>query len=92
MFVHMKEPDMERLLKPLASRRRLAILKYLRVSRRVNVTTIAEHIRLSLAATSRHLRLLETSGYVDKEQEGLEMYYRIREDAHSILAHILRML
>ena len=88
----MKEADMETLLKPLASRRRLMILRYLHRGKEANVGTIAEKIGLSFAATSRHLRLLETAGYVEKEQHGLEMHYRIRNNAPIMMHQILQLL
>ena len=87
----MKEADMETLLKPLASRRRLMILRYLHRGKVANVGNIAEKIGLSFAATSRHLRLLETTGYVEKEQHGLEMHYRIRNNAPIMMHQILRL-
>ena len=88
----MKEADMETLLKPLESRRRLMILRYLHRGKVANVGNIAEKIGLSFAATSRHLRLLETTGYVEKEQHGLEMHYRIRNNAPIMMHQVLQLL
>ena len=88
----MKEADMETLLKALASRRRLMILRYLHRGKVANVGNIAEKIGLSFAATSRHLRLLETTGYVEKEQHGLEMHYRIRNNAPIMMHQVLQLL
>ena len=88
----MKESELERLLKALANRRRLSILKHLRARKEVNVSTIAEVIKLSFSSTSKHLRLLENAGFVEKEQRGLEMYYRIPDDAPLLVPQVLKHL
>ncbi|HUZ92698.1 MAG TPA: metalloregulator ArsR/SmtB family transcription factor [Candidatus Paceibacterota bacterium] len=67
--------ELEKTLKALANRRRLAILKYLaRVGER-SVTEIAREIRLSVRSTSRHLRVLFGAGILEKDQRGLEVFY-----------------
>ena len=75
----MNAVELERGLKVLANRRRLAIVKMLRVQKEVNVGAIAAELRLSLTATSRHLSMLERAGFLEKEQRSLEVYYRIAE-------------
>jgi len=81
----------ERLLKPLANRRRLAILHLLHKRREVGVGAIADSIKLSLTATSRHLSMLERAGFLEKEQRSLNVYYRLSKDAPSILASVLAL-
>ena len=73
----MHEVELERQLKVLANRRRLAILNLLRKRKNVNVSDVAEVIKLSLTSTSRHLNMLERMGFVEKEQKSLNVYYRI---------------
>ena len=75
----MREVELERQLKILANRRRLAILNLLRKKKEAGVSTISEAIRLSLTSTSKHLTMLERGGFLEKEQRGLELYYRIAE-------------
>lgn len=58
----------------------------------MNVSEIADAIKLSLTATSRHLSLLERVGFLEKEQESLYVYYRIAPDAHKILSAALTAL
>jgi DNA-binding transcriptional ArsR family regulator len=65
------------MLKALANRRRLAILAYLKKNREASVTEIAEQIRLSVKATSRHLRVLAAADLVEYEQRSLLVYYRL---------------
>jgi len=72
----MKEADLERQLKVLANRRRLAILSLLRRKREMSVSDIAEAIRLSFTSTSKHLTMLERAGFVEKEQRSLNVFYR----------------
>lgn len=69
--------DYERMLKALANRRRLAILRYLCREKEARVGTIAAEIKLSFKATSRHLQQLNAADIVEREQRGLEMWYRI---------------
>ena len=73
----MNEVELERGLKVLANRRRLAILNLLRKKKNITVGAIAGSMRLSLTATSRHLNMLERAGFLEKEQRSLEVYYRI---------------
>lgn len=47
--------EYERILKALANRRRLAILRHIRREKEARVGDIASAIRLSFKATSRHL-------------------------------------
>ena len=77
----MKEVELERPLKALANRRRLAILKFLRVRREAPVGDIAERIRLSFKSTSKHLAVLAGAGIVDRDQRSLQMFYRISSGA-----------
>ena len=73
----MKEVELERQLKVLANRRRIAILNLLRKRKEMSVSDIAEAIRLSFTSTSKHLTMLERAGFVEKEQRSLNVFYRI---------------
>lgn len=66
-FIVMKE--LERQYKALANRRRLAILKFLMTHRQATVGEIAKEIKLTLKATSKHLRVLASADFVDREQK-----------------------
>ncbi len=69
--------DYERMLKALANRRRLTVLRYLRKQKEARVGEIAAVIKLSFKATSRHLQQLSAAGIVERDQRGLEMWYHI---------------
>jgi len=84
--------ELERVLKALANRRRLAIIKYLRRNKEATVGEIAEAINLSFKATSKHLGLLASADIVEKEQRSLQMWYRLSASAHSIAKYISNSL
>ena len=69
--------EQEQLLKVLANRRRLGIIKHLKDRREASVGVIADAIKLSLKATSKHLAILYATGLVEREQRSLLMYYRL---------------
>lgn len=70
-------PTMERVLKALANRRRLAIVLFLKRHRELSVSEIAEKIRLSFKSTSRHLAVLSAADLVEKDQRGVQVFYRL---------------
>ncbi|MEK7464860.1 MAG: metalloregulator ArsR/SmtB family transcription factor [Patescibacteria group bacterium] len=69
--------ELEKPLKALANRRRLAILKYLKQNREASVGEIAGAIKLSFRATSKHLGILTATDILDKEQRSLTVHYRL---------------
>ncbi len=71
--------NLERKLKALANKRRLDILKAIKQERdnELSVGEIAERIRLSFKATSRHLSILTGADILEKEQRGLQVFYRL---------------
>lgn len=73
----MNENKTEKILKALANKRRLAIIKYLDRKGRAIVSDIAEEIKLSFRSTSRHLAVLIAADMVERNQHGLNAYYNI---------------
>ena len=88
----MNERELEKQLKALANRRRLAILKYLKSHREAAVSEIADAIHLSFKSTSRHLNTLATLDIVEKEQRSLQMFYFISRNNISVVKNILSVL
>lgn len=84
--------DLERSLKAVANRRRLAIIRYLRNEKEAAVGDIADHIHLSFKATSRHLGVLAAADIVEKDQRGLRMFYRLIANQKSVIRHIVATL
>lgn len=83
---------MEKILKALANRRRLAILKYLKENKKVAVTEIAQEIDLSFKATSKHLSILLAVDILERDQVGSQMFYCLVAQQKSEVKHILSLL
>ena len=82
----------EKILKALANRRRLAIIQFLNSRSRAPVGDIAEHIRLSFAATSRHLRVLAAADLIENEQVNTSVNYFLPKNRHYALETALRLI
>ncbi|MEK7503341.1 MAG: metalloregulator ArsR/SmtB family transcription factor [Patescibacteria group bacterium] len=80
--------DLERLLKAMANKRRLSILKFLRQHNELSVGDIAERIQLSIKSTSRHLSVLAGADIVEKEQRSTSMFYRLAKIEKQFLKNI----
>lgn len=93
--VTMKNSDLknlEKILKALANKRRLAILKYLKSKKEASVGDIASEINLSMKATSKHMIILSALDILEKDQRNLQVFYRISNNKNSLLTHLLSVL
>ena len=79
----------EKILRALANKRRLNIVKYLDVKKGASVGDIASAIKLSFRATSRHLNVLYIADLVAREQVGLKVIYRIPSTRDAITKAVL---
>jgi DNA-binding transcriptional ArsR family regulator len=84
--------ELERSLKALANRRRLAILKYLKANKEAPVSEIAQEIHLSFKATSKHLSVLSAADIVERDQRGLQMFYRLSAQQKPVARRTLDLL
>jgi len=84
--------ELEKILKALANKRRLAILKYLKKNEEATVGEISSAIKLSYKATSQHLVILSGVDILEREQRSLEAYYRISRNRNSIVNQVLGAL
>lgn len=84
--------DLERTLKALANKRRLAILKYLKRNQSASVGDIAEEIDLSFRATSKHLGVLSAADIVEREQQSLLVFYRIASEQKPAAKYTISLL
>ena len=85
--------ELEKQLKALANKRRLAILKILKRNKvGVSVGQLAKEIKLSFRSTSRHLAILLSQDIVGKDQQGLNMYYTLSPSLQPAVRKILEML
>ncbi len=80
--------QIEKLLKALANRRRLAIVDLLRPGSR-SVSEIAAAIKLSIRATSKHLQILSKADVIDHLQTGTVRQYRLAEPRHIVTDAVL---
>ena len=87
-----EEKKLERTLKALGNRRRLAILKFLKREKQAPVGEIAETIRLSFKATSKHLGILATADIVDREQQSLQVFYFLSDAMPAVARHVISTL
>lgn len=84
--------ELEKQMKALANKRRLAILKYLKNTHEAAVGDIAGEIRLSFKATSKHLGVLYAAGIVEKDQRNVMMFYSLMRALHPATKHVLATL
>jgi len=80
--------ELEKVFKALANKRRLAIIQFIKKSGEVKVGDVAAKIKLSFAATSRHLIVLYNADILEKEQRSLEMWYKLSPTMHSIAKQV----
>ena len=84
--------ELERELKALANKRRLAIIKFLKQNKEATVGDIAEAIKLSFKSTSKHLTVLKAVDIVEYEQRGLSYYYKLTASLPNASRVILSLL
>lgn len=84
--------ELEKILKALANKRRLAILKYLKENRKAPVAEIASEIGLSFKATSKHLVILSAIDVFDKNQVSLQIFYSLATNQKPAAKYIISLL
>jgi len=77
MIAKSSDNKLERELKALANKRRLAIIRFLKQEKEATVGDIAEAIKLSFKSTSKHLAVLKAVEIVEYEQRSLSYYYKL---------------
>jgi len=82
----------EKILKALANRRRLEIIKYIKQKKEASVGDIAEHIKLSFKSTSRHLAILSGADLVEKEQRNVSVFYYLARKLASLAKLVISEL
>lgn len=84
--------DFEKILKALANKRRLAIIKYLKEEGEAPVGKIADAINLSFRSTSKHLSVLFAADIVAKDQRSLQIFYRLDEIQKPVSRAIIKLV
>jgi len=88
----MSPQELEKLLKAVGNRRRIAILRYLRKHREASVGELAGEIKLSFRSTSRHLNILLSAGIVENDQRSTQIFYKIISPCDLVISNILSLL
>lgn len=70
-------PQMERVLKALANKRRLKMIRALVKRRVLHVSALADEVEVPLKTVSRNLRLMELAGLVTSEPRAGRVYYSV---------------
>lgn len=86
------DKELERVLKAVANKRRLAILRFLKKRKEATVGAVAEVIKLSFKSTSRHLSVLAAADIVEREQRSVEVYYRLANGMGTPISELVRIL
>lgn len=84
--------NLELQLRAVASGRRIAILKHLKARGQDSVSGIARAIHLSFKATSKHLNLLAAARVVQRDPRRLYVLYRLAENHHVLINHLIKLL
>lgn len=84
--------ELEKPLKALANKRRLAILKYLKSEREASVGEMAYEIEASFKATSKHLGVLLGADIVEREQRNFQAFYRIALNQKPVVQKVISLL
>lgn len=88
----MSDKELEKIFKALANKRRITILKFIKKSGRVSVGEIADAIKLSFKATSKHLMILSNTDILEKEQISLMMFYFLPKDNNPVISKFLSLI
>lgn len=88
----MKTKKLEIILKSLANKRRLDIIKFLKANKEAMVDEIACHIKISLNATSKHLQILYSADILERYKRGLEVYYQLADNRDIIVKAVIKSI
>ncbi|MFH1866934.1 MAG: metalloregulator ArsR/SmtB family transcription factor [Patescibacteria group bacterium] len=88
----MSTSNLERIFKVLASKRRLAIIQLLSKKEEMSVGDIADTIKLSLKATSKHLIILRQARFIEREQKKFVGLYSMLSDLDNDTRYLLRLI
>ncbi|MFH1866774.1 MAG: metalloregulator ArsR/SmtB family transcription factor [Patescibacteria group bacterium] len=81
--------ELERNLKALANKRRLAIIKYLKSHQPAPVGDIADAIKLSFKATSKHLTVLKGADILESEQKSKLVFYSLSSELSRVSKSVI---
>lgn len=88
----MSPRELEKLLKAVGNRRRIAIVQYLKKHREASVGELANEIHLSFRSTSRHLTVLSSVGIIESDHRSTQIFYTIVSEQNLIALKIISLL
>ncbi len=88
----MKDKDIEKIMKSLANKRRIAIIRLLNDKKEMTVSDISEQIKLSFKSTSKHLSILSFADIVEKEQRSSQSFYSLSNNLPELVHKIFLFL
>ncbi len=77
--------ELERILKGVASHRRMQIIDLLDKQAELSVFDIAEHVSIDFRTASEHLRKLSMAGLVMKRHDGASVRHALTKRGHDVL-------
>lgn len=83
---------LEKLIKSVANRRRLAIISFLKKEGEASVGDIAKHLQLSFKSTSKHIAVLFAADLLEREQRSSEMFYGFAPRQHVLIERLHTLL
>ena len=92
LTMNARHRKIEKVLKALANARRLAIIHFLQSKKKATVGEIAEELKISFKATSKHLSLLVAAEILSKEQKSNYMFFEINADLPDAARKITALL
>ena len=79
-------------LRCLASEHRLAIVTYLKIKKSASVGEIADNLKISFKATSKHLAILERGRVLTRRSDNPFIIYSISSDSSNFIKSIISLL
>lgn len=84
--------ELERVMKALANRRRIATIRLIKRNKEMTVGDVSSGLKISFKATSKHLSVLATADILEKEQRSIQMFFRLAPDMPESARRIVALL
>lgn len=82
----------EQILKAVANKKRLEIMRILMTKKELSVEDIANAIHLSYRSTSKHLTQLLRAGIIERTQKSRYAYFSLSKQEHPIVTLLLKSI
>ncbi len=82
----------EKIYKAFAHEKRLEIVRLLKINKYLTVSQVARAMNTSMQTCSKQLQILDAAHIIEKEKEGLEVFYSIRKPMSPIVKAVISFL